>query len=268
MTQIKTRSLTQEPGGRNAPGYYTDWRDKEGKRWKRLREMRRGGRGREWGLKHKERNVNRKRETNTESNDPEPWQWKTCSPLNHGNKSVVVDFSCHLWNVSWTLGFAELTSALKLLKKVPDCWLATPKVVALLCRVYFVRLFSFISSIPTQFKPRFSWNPTKLETIKMCRCPTNDKSNSTAWLPVQDVIAGIHSSMDGNRLEMLLKSMQCSDRCCCLNSAQYLARKKKTMLNVVLHKTEIHLTFKIIKKMSTNSFCFVSNSPPYYHHHI
>lgn len=30
MTQIKTRSLTQEPGGRNAPGYYTDWRDKEG----------------------------------------------------------------------------------------------------------------------------------------------------------------------------------------------------------------------------------------------
>lgn len=103
----------------------------------------------------------------------------------------------------------------------------------------------------------------------MCRCPTNDKSNCTAWLPVQDVIAGIHSSMDGNRLmEMLLKSMQCSDRCCCLNSAQYLARKKKTMLNVVLHKTEIHLTFKIIKKMSTNSFCFVSNSPPYSHRHF
>lgn len=43
------------------------------------------------------------------------------SPLNHGNQSVVVDFSCHLWNGSWTFGVAELTSALKLLKKVPDC---------------------------------------------------------------------------------------------------------------------------------------------------
>lgn len=80
----------------------------------------------------------------------------------------------------------------------------------------------------------------------MCHCPTNDKPNSTAWLPVQDVRAGIHSSMDENGLmEMLLKSMRCSDRCCCLSSAQYLARKKKH------HRKRQCLMLSYIKQKST-----------------